>query len=128
MKKSRFTESQIVAILKEGEAGVAVAQLARKHGISAATYYHWKSKYAGAGVSELKRLRELEAENAQAQADVRRPGAGEHGDQGCSQPKTLTPSAKREAIRIMTEEHGLPIMRACQAARLSRAAYYRPGM
>ena len=64
MKKSRFTESQIVAILKEGEAGVAVAQLARKHGISAATYYHWKSKYGGAGVPELKRLRELEAENA----------------------------------------------------------------
>ena len=64
MKKSRFSESQIVAILKEGEAGVAVAQVARKHGISAATYYHWKSKYAGAGVAELKRLRELEAENA----------------------------------------------------------------
>ena len=64
MKKSRFTESQIVAILKEGVAGLAVAQLARKYGISAATYYHWKSKYAGAGVPELKRLRELEAENA----------------------------------------------------------------
>jgi putative transposase len=64
MKKSRFTESQIVAILKEGEAGLAVAQLARKHGISAATYYHWKSRYAGAGIAELKRLRELEAENA----------------------------------------------------------------
>jgi putative transposase len=64
MKKSKFTESQIVAILKEGEAGVPAAELVRKHGISAATYYNWKSKYAGVAVSELKRLRELEAENA----------------------------------------------------------------
>jgi putative transposase len=64
MKKSKFSESQIVAILKEGEAGVPVADLVRKHGISAATYYNWKSKYAGVAVSELKRLRELEAENA----------------------------------------------------------------
>jgi putative transposase len=64
MKKSRFTKYQIVGILKEGEAGMAVAQLTRKHGINAATYYHWKAKYAGAGVAELKRLRELEAENA----------------------------------------------------------------
>jgi putative transposase len=57
MKKSRFTESQIVAILKEGEAGSAVAKLARKHGISAATYYHRKSTYAGAGIAELTRCR-----------------------------------------------------------------------
>ena len=64
MKKSRFTESQIVTILKEGEAGLPVAQLTRKHGISAATYYHWKSKYGDASVAELKRLRDLEAENA----------------------------------------------------------------
>jgi len=64
MKKSKFTESQIVAILKEGEAGIAVADIVRKHGISAATYYNWKSKYAGVAVSELKRMRELETENA----------------------------------------------------------------
>lgn len=64
MKKSRFTESQIVEILKEGEAGVPVAELVRKHGISTATYYGWKSKFAGVAVSELKRLRELETENA----------------------------------------------------------------
>lgn len=53
MKKSKFSESQIVAILKEGEAGVPVADLVRKRGISAATYYNWKSKYAGVAVSEL---------------------------------------------------------------------------
>lgn len=63
MRKSKFSESQIVAILKEGEAGLAVAELCRKHGISAATYYAWKSKYAGASVSDLTRMRELEAEN-----------------------------------------------------------------
>jgi len=64
LKKSRFTESQIVAVLKEGEAEVPVAELCRKHGISSATYYNWKSKYSGVEVSELQRLRELEAENA----------------------------------------------------------------
>jgi putative transposase len=64
VKKSRFTESQIVGVLKEGESGVPVAEVCRKHGISSATYYQWKSKYAGVSVSDLKRLKELEAENA----------------------------------------------------------------
>lgn len=64
MKKSRFTESQILAVLKEGEAGVPVAELARKHGISKATYFNWRSRYAGASLAELRRLRELESENS----------------------------------------------------------------
>ena len=64
MRKSRFTESQIVAILKEGEAGVPVAEILRKHGLSRPTYFNWKSKYGGASVPELRRLRELELENA----------------------------------------------------------------
>jgi putative transposase len=64
MKKSRFTESQIVAILKKGEAGVGVAELARQHGISRATHFNWRSKYSGVTVSELKRMKELELENA----------------------------------------------------------------
>jgi putative transposase len=64
MRKSKFRESQIVAILKEGESGLAVAEVYRKHCISAATYCAWKSKYAGVSVSDLTRMRELEAENA----------------------------------------------------------------
>jgi putative transposase len=64
MKKSRFSESEIVAILKEVEAGLKVAEVCRKHGISQPTYYSWKSKYGGLEVAELRRIRELEAEHS----------------------------------------------------------------
>ena len=64
MRTSRFTESQIVSILKDGDAGLPLTELVRKHGSSRATYFNWKSKYAGATVADLKRMKELEAENA----------------------------------------------------------------
>ena len=64
MKRSRFTETQILAILKEADAGATVKEVCRRHGISDATFYTWKSKYGGMSASDLKRLREMEEENA----------------------------------------------------------------
>lgn len=63
MKKSRFSEEQIIGILKEHQAGIVVAEICRKHGISDATFYAWRSKYGGLEVSDAKRLKSLEEEN-----------------------------------------------------------------
>ena len=63
MKARQYTEEQIIAVLKEGEAGAKVSDLCRKYGMSDATYYNWKAKYSGMTVSDLKRLKSLEEEN-----------------------------------------------------------------
>lgn len=65
MKKARFTETQIIGILKGADAGMAVKEICRSHGISDATYYNWKSKYGGMSASDLKRLKEMERELSQ---------------------------------------------------------------
>ena len=64
MKKPRFTDNQIISILKEAEAGVPVPELCRKHGMSSASFYKWRSKFGGMDASMIKRMKELEAENA----------------------------------------------------------------
>lgn len=65
MRKSKFSESQIVAILKEADSGIPVAEVLRNHGVSAATFYKWRSKYGGLEASELKRIKELEQQLAE---------------------------------------------------------------
>jgi putative transposase len=64
VRKSKFSETQIVGILKDAESGIPVADLLRKYGVSKATFFKWRSKYGGASVADVKRRRELEAENA----------------------------------------------------------------
>ena len=64
MRKSQFNDSQIMAILKQAESGVPVAELCREHGMSSATFYKWRSKYGGMDAAMIRRLKELEAENA----------------------------------------------------------------
>ena len=70
MRKSKFSESQIVSILKEADSGIPVAEVLRNHGISAATFYKWRSKYGGLEASELKRIKELEQQLAEFKAIV----------------------------------------------------------
>ena len=70
MKKSRYTEEQIIGILKQHEAGIKTADLCREHGISEATFYNWKSRYGGLDVSEAQRLRQMEDENRRLKALV----------------------------------------------------------
>ena len=79
MKRSRFTDEQIIAILREQEAGAATADVCRRHGISSATFYAWKAKYGGLEVSEARRLKALEDENTKLErllADAMLDNAG----------------------------------------------------
>jgi putative transposase len=97
MKPSRFTEEQIIGILREQEAGAATADICRKHGISSATFYKWKAKYGGLEVSDAKRLKALEDENAK----LKKLLAEAMLDMAMLKDvaaKMVTPAARREAV------------------------------
>lgn len=125
MRKSTFSEAQIVGILKDAESGVPVADLLRKHGVSKATFFKWRSKYGGATVADVKRLRELEAENAKLKRMYAALAFENAAIKGCAEPKAVGPSAKRQVIGLLVDEHQLTVQQACRVVRLSRTAYYR---
>ena len=107
-------------MLKEHEPGAKTADLCRKHGISEATFYNWKSKYGGMEVSEAKRLKALEDENARLKrllADAMLDNAGAEGSAG---KKMVTPAAKREAVAHLRERHEVSERRACRVIGCDR--------
>eukprot|EP01032_Pedospumella_encystans_P003606 gene3606-4272_t len=118
MKRKRFSEEQIIGVLKESEAGMKTADLARRHGVSEATIYNWKSKYGGMEVSEAKRLRELEDENAK----LKRLLADQMLDAAA-----LRPAAQREAVAHLQSVMGLSERRACSIVDADRTMIrYQP--
>jgi putative transposase len=120
MKRARFTEEQIIGVLREHEAGARTVDLARKHGVSEATLYNWKTKYGGLEVSEAKavetaRGRERQTEEAFGRADV-----------GCSRAprasvkKMVGPAVKREGVAHLQAAMGLSERRACSIVNADR--------
>ncbi len=128
MKKSRYSESQIVQILKEVEGGRLVKEVCQEYGIADATYYNWKSTYGGMEASDVKRLKELEEENRrlkQMYAEL----SLDHNllKDVIEKKKAVTPAVRRERVNYLKQTHGVSFRRACRITGISDAVYrYRP--
>ena len=122
MKRSRFSEEQVIAILKEQESGVATADICRRHGISSATFYKWKAKFGGLDVSDARRLRALEEENARLKAPLGRRHARQRDAEGRRRKKMVTPDAKRAAVAQLCATHEVSQRRACAALAVDRSS------
>lgn len=122
MKASKFSEAQIAFVLKQAEDGTPIGEVCRKAGISDATFYNWRKKYAGLMPSEMKRLRQLE-EECQAEADCCRPVAGQGHATGCAFKKALRPARKRKLVDTIKADWKVSIRRACSVLKVDRSLY-----
>ena len=126
MKKSKFSETQIVPLLKQGDVGIPVKDLCRQAGISSATYYQWKSKYGGMDASDLRRVKELEAESARLKRMYAELALDNAAMKDLIAKKAVGPAQNREAVRYLVEVHARPLRRSCDCVGLSRSAWYAP--
>ena len=122
MKRSRFTEEQIIGVLREQQAGMKVAEVCRKHGISEPTFYAWKAKYrrherVRCQTAKAARGREHELEKLLAGGD-----AGQRSVEGHHVKKVMTPAARRAAVNAAREAHGISERRACSIFGTDRRA------
>src|ERR1051325_8839725 len=122
MKKSKYSESQIVNILKEAESGVSVEDLSRQHGFSKASFYKWKAKYSGMSVSEVKRMKELEEENRRLKQMYANLSL-EHEVLKDIIKKTLKVAGRRKLASYAIQEFGLSKRHACRTIQVSRCVY-----
>lgn len=123
MKKTRFTEAQIIAILRELDAGVPVAELARKHGVHANTIRLWRDKYGGMEISDLAKLRQLQDENRRKDRIIARMALEIDAMKELVEKKRLGPSRKQEAVRALCQR-GISAVRACDLIGYNRSNLY----
>ncbi|PHR12968.1 MAG: IS3 family transposase [Sphingopyxis sp.] len=122
MKRTRFTEEQIIGMLKEAEAGAKTADLARRYGVSETTIYNWKSKYGGLEVSEARRLKDFESENAKLKRLLADTMLDNVALKDLLGKKVLTPAAQREAVAHLQACHGMSERRACRVIGADRGS------
>nr|WP_249191835.1 IS3 family transposase [Burkholderia cenocepacia] len=123
VKKSKFTEEQITYALKQAELGTPVAEVCRKMGISDATFYNWRTKYGGLSPSELRRLKQLEEENAKLKRLVADLSLDKAMLQDVLSKKPLKPSRRRELVTDLMQRFGASQRQTCALLQLSRTVY-----
>ena len=123
MKKSRFTDSQILAVLKQAEAGTPVPNLCREHGISSATFYKWRSKYGGMDASMMSQLKELQDENRRLKKMYADSQLSAELLKEALAKKMVRPSQRREMARKAVADRRISIRHACETFGLSQTCY-----
>lgn len=123
MKKSKFSESQIIKILSQQESRQSVSDICREHGISQGTFYSWKSKYSGMEVSQLKQLREMEKELAQYKKIVAEQTLQITVLKEVIEKKALGPAQKCELVGYAREDFGMSLRQACVTFNMSTSVF-----